>query len=75
MEKKDHFLLIGHWYIQIGIVPSYDRESALRIIFGIFKVTSRPGEGEHFTRKNYKGFWLRKEINLNINLFYKKCIK
>lgn len=59
MSKKG-VITIGKWCFKFGIVPDYNRIRGYLFHFGIFKVISRPLEGEVITKKNYKGFWLRK---------------
>jgi hypothetical protein len=58
--KKEIIIDIGKWNLIFGLVPVYYRSDAFEFHFGFFKITSHPSEGEMITKRNYKGFWIRK---------------
>lgn len=61
--KKKSTLQMGKWHFKFGLTPVYWRTRGYMFHFGIFKLTSLPPEGEMFSKKNYKGFWFRKEFD------------
>ncbi len=52
------------WTFKLGLRPDYASLCACRFIFGVFKFTSRPPEGEVFGREHYKGFLIDKRISI-----------
>jgi len=65
MKKKQ----VGKWHFKFGLIPCYWSRNGFLFHFGIFKLISFPPEGEIITKKNYKGFWIRKDWNgFEINL-------
>jgi len=54
---------LNKWHFKFGIIPIYWRTQGYMLHFGIFKLLKFPPEGEIMTKTQYKGFWLRKEIN------------
>lgn len=60
--KRKGLLILNKWCFKFGLVPIYLRTNCILLHFGIFKITSIPPEAMNFTKKNYKGFWLRKEF-------------
>ena len=57
-----HLPAIKRWYFVFGFFPSVDSYNTFDFQFGIFKPTAWPPAGEVMSRKNYKGFWIRKKI-------------
>lgn len=59
--QRPRKLAVGQWHFVAGISPSYFFRSPgwREIDLGVFKLTEMPPEGAMFTRKYYKGFWLR----------------
>jgi hypothetical protein len=52
---------LDKWHFKLGLVYTwYSRHYMFH--FGIFKLLSYPPEGEIYTKKNYKGFWFRRDI-------------
>lgn len=63
--KRKGEIKMGEWHFKLGFIPLYEAKNYFMIHFGIFKMTSYPPEGEMITRRNYKGFWLRKNFFIN----------
>lgn len=53
---------LNRWHFKFGLTPAWWMNHGLMFQFGIFKMTSRPPEGEVVQRSNYSGFWIRWEI-------------
>lgn len=58
------------WNFIFGFAPDYTRQRGVMFYFGLFRITNRPKEGEMYTRKNYKGFWIRKHLELDWGITY-----
>lgn len=61
MSTKN-LLVIGEWHFKIGLLVAKWSLDTLFFHFGVFKLISHPKEGEMYSKENYKGFWIRKEI-------------
>lgn len=60
---KRGLIELNKWHFKLGIVPIYWLKRGYLLHFGIFKLTSFPPEGIAIAKENYKGFWIRKEID------------
>jgi len=56
--KKGEFT-INKWHFRLGICNVYWTRQFM-FHFGIFKLLDFPSAGAEITKKNYKGFWIRK---------------
>ena len=63
--NRKGLITVGKWHFKLGFIPIYWRTRGYMLHFGIFKLLSYPPEGEVITKNNYKGFWLRKELELD----------
>ena len=63
-------ITFNKWHIKLGFIPIYYKNTGLEFHCGIFKIHTRPPEGEMIQSKYYYGFWFRKEINRFIILDY-----
>ena len=54
-------ITLNKWHIKLGIIHTYYNRG-LQFNFGIFKIHTRPPEGEIIRRKHYHGFWIKKDI-------------
>lgn len=61
-KVKKGQIVFNKWMFKLGFVPLYQATNLYVIHFGIFKITSRPPEGDILTTKNYQGFWWRKQF-------------
>jgi len=60
---KKGVIVLGKWHFKLGFIPIFWKQNGYLLHFGIFKITKLPQEGCGITKDNYKGFWVRKEIN------------
>lgn len=60
---REKSFILNKWTFRLGLVPMYYKLHGMVFSFGIFKLTSKPPEGEIITKKNYKGFLVRKDFN------------
>jgi hypothetical protein len=60
METK---FKLNKWNFKLGLTPDYAIRYGMVFQFGIFKLTGWPPQGEAFSRKYYRGFWIRKVFN------------
>lgn len=56
-------ITFNKWHIKLGLIPLYYRLGGLQFNFGIFKIHTKPPEGEMIQSKHYYGFWFKKDIN------------
>ena len=60
--KTKGIIKLNKWHFKFGVIPIYRSYYEMIFNFGIFKIVSLPVEGEMITKKNYKGFWIRKRF-------------
>lgn len=54
------------WTFNFGFYPNVRRWGPNFVFsFGVFKIIDIPPPGEVIWKKYYKGFWFRKDININ----------
>ena len=57
--------ILRRWHFVFEFQPSWGRTHAYRFEFGFFKFTSWPAQGDAFQKENYKGFWIRWDLNFD----------
>lgn len=50
------------WMFRLWLLPRMDVVNGYDFQFGFFKLKSLPPEGEIFSKKHYKGFWIVKKF-------------
>lgn len=64
--KAMKFPIVGQWHFVFCLQPSWWKHNGSTFQFGFFKLISLPPEGEMIQKKNYKGFWIKWDVEFPI---------